>query len=266
MKKLWFVFAAIVLGFAGCAGNPEKDIARDIPRMPQAEPPAFLNPDVAGLFGKADFSARVEIQKGIPGTHPPMLGDLFGHDGSLFFISDGQRSKRGVAGGLSVLWDGPTQTAYLLNEPLQAYAPIRNNNTNGPAEVVAAGEEELGAEHCRKSILTRRVGADVVPVLVVWRGVAQQDFPLRIQMTNTPGAVTLNLTRVRFQAPPADVFALPNGFKKYDSTDAMMAELVRRRTDLLSGRASRKRDRYGNTALEEEEPGETGMPPRRTGY
>src|SRR5262249_3870219 len=155
-------------------------------------------------------------------THPPIVGDLFGHDGSLFFISDGQRGKRGVAGGLSVLWDGATQTAYLLNEPLQAYAPIRNLNTNGPVEIVAAGEEDLGTEHCRKSVLTRHVGADVVPVLAVWRGVAQQDFPLRIQMTNTPGAVTLTLTRVRFQAPPADVFALPNGFKKYDSTDAMM--------------------------------------------
>jgi hypothetical protein len=260
MKHFWFVLGAIAVTLAGCS-SPEKDFTQDVSRVTPADPPAFLNPDVAGLFGKANFSARVEVQKGIPGTRAPMVGQLFGRDGSLLFIADQQQGKAAVASGLSALWDGKTQTAYLLNEPLQGYAPIRNPATNGPAEIVAAGEENLGAEPCRKFILNRRVANDVVPVLVLWRGTAHQDFPLKIQTTNSPGAATLTLTKVQFQAPPAETFALPNGFKRYDSTDAMTAELINRRTDLLSGRAAKKRDRFGNPELGEDE--NPGAPPKR---
>ena len=266
MKKFHLALALLTFVFGGCAGNPDKQFSKDITTITPIEPPTFLNPDVAGLFGKANFSARVEVQKGTAGTRLPQVGQLFGRDGSLFFMADEPRGKRGISTGLSALWDGGTQTAYLLNDPLQGYAPIRNSSTNGPLEIVAAGEEDIGNEHCRKTIMNRRVANDFVPVLVVWRGVAQQDFPLKIQMTNTPGAVTLTFTRVRFEAPPADTFALPNGFKKYESTDAMLSELVRRRTDLLSGRAARKRDRYGDTTVDDENAGPMDQPPRRTGY
>ena len=266
MKKFHLALAVLALVFGGCAGNPDKQFSKDLTTITPIEPPTFLNPDVAGLFGKANFSARVEVQKGVAGTRLPLAGQLFGRDGNLFFTADEPRGKRGISTGLSALWDGATQTAYLLNDPLQGYAPIRNTSTNGPLEIVAAGEEDIGNEHCRKIIMNRRVANDLVPVLVVWRGVAQQDFPLKVQMTNTPGAVTLTFTRVRFEAPPADTFALPNGFKKYESTDAMLSELVRRRTDLLSGRAARKRDRYGDTTVDDENAGPMDQPPRRTGY
>jgi hypothetical protein len=261
MKHVWFFLAVIAITLAGCS-SPEKDFTQEVSRVTPADPPAFLNPDVAGLFGQANFSARVEVQKGMQGTRAPMLGQLFGRDGSLFFIADQQQGKAAVASGLSALWDGKTQTAYLLNEPLQGYAPIRNPATNGPAEIVAAGEENLGTEPCRKFTLNRRVANDTVPILIVWRGTAHQDFPLKIQTTNSPGAATLTLTKVQFQAPPAVMFALPNGFKRYESTDAMTAELINRRTDLLSGRAAKKRDRFGNPAFDDEQGAPTAPPPR----
>jgi hypothetical protein len=266
MKKVHLALALFALVFAGCAGNPDRQFSKDLTSITPIEPPTFLNPDVAGLFGQANFSARVEVQKGVAGTHVPLAGQLFGRDGSLFFTADEPRAKHGISTGVSALWDGATQTAYLLNDPLQGYAPIRNASTNGPLEIVPAGEEDIGNEHCRKIIMNRRVANDLLPVLVVWRGVAQHDFPLKIEMTNTPGAVTLTFTRVRFEAPPADTFALPNGFKKYDSTDAMLSELVRRRTGLLSGRAARRRDRYGDTTVNDENAGPMDRPPPRTGY
>jgi hypothetical protein len=192
-----------------------------------------------------------------------MVGELSGRDGSLFFIADEQRSKRGFSGGLSALWDGPTQTAYLLNEPLQAYAPIRNSGTNGPTQIVLAGEEDIGTEHCRKTILTRTYGSDPVPVLVVWRGLAEQELPIKIQTTNTPSAVTITLSRIRMQAPAVDLFALPNGFKKYDSTDAMIGELMRRRTDALTARSKMKRERYGTPKADDDEDNSTMLKPTR---
>lgn len=247
--KVFQVFGAIILLALAACTSAEKQLTQEISQITPAQPPAFLNADVAGLFGKADFSARVEVQKGVPGTRPPMVGELSGRNGSLFFIED--HGKK-TPGGLSVLWDAPTQTAYLLDEPLQGYAPIRNAITNGPLEVVVAGEENVGPEPCRKSILQRVVGAEMVPVLIVWRGVTQRDLPLKIQMTNSPGAVTLTLSRIRFQTPPADLFALPNGFKRYESTDVMISELLKRRTDLISARSKRQREKYGMPTEEEE--------------
>jgi hypothetical protein len=250
--KVFQIFGAIaVAALLGCT-SAEKELTQEVTRISPVEPPTFLNADVAGLFGKADFSARVEVQKGVPGTRPPMIGELSGRNGSLFFVEDTGRGKRTGVGGLSALWDAPTQTAYLLDEPLQGYAPIRGVSTNGPLEVTVAGQENVGAEPCRKTILQRVVGAEMVPVLIVWSGTAQQDLPLKIQMTNSPGAVTLTLSRIRFQAPPADLFALPNGFKRYESTDAMISELVKRRTDLISARSKRQREKYGMPTEDQE--------------
>jgi hypothetical protein len=90
-------------------------------------------------------------------------------------------------------------------------------------------------------------------VLVVWRSVAQQDFPIKIQTTNTPAAVTITMSRIRFQAPQADLFELPNGFKKYDSTDAMLSELTRRRTDAMAARSKIRREKFGAPPSEDDD-------------
>ena len=249
--QIFIVLATFFIG--GCASGPDGGYGDEATRITPVEPPAFMNAHVAGLFGEANFSARVEVQKGIPGTRPPMVGQLFGRNGSLFFAEAAQRGKDKAGGELSVLWDRATQTAYLLDEPLQGYAPIRNVNTNAALQVTVIGEENVGAEPARKSILQRVVGAELTPVLIVWRGSAQQELPLKIQMTNSPGAVTLTLSRIQFETPPADLFALPNGFKKYESTDAMITELVQRRRDLISARSKKNRERYGLPTEQEEE-------------
>ena len=114
MKVFQMLGALIALTLFGCS-SAEKELTQEVGRITPAEPPTFLNADVAGLFGKADFSARVEVQKGVPGTRPPMVGELSGRNGSLFFIEDAERGKRRTVGGLSALWDAPSQTAYLLD-------------------------------------------------------------------------------------------------------------------------------------------------------
>jgi hypothetical protein len=244
---------AVALVLSGCASDPDRELGKEMARLTPIEPPTFLNGDVAQLFGNATFSARAEIQNGVPGTRPPSVGELSGRDGSLFFIADEQRAKRGISGGLSVLWDAPSRTAYLLNEPLQAFAPLRNSATNGPMEVVQSGEEDVAGERTRKAIVNRRAGAETTATFVVWRAVNKGDLPVRIQSTNNANAVTITLSRIRLEAPPQELFGLPNGFKKYETTDAMLSELVRRRTDALGARARRERGKYGDTRLDEEE-------------
>src|SRR4051812_34324086 len=113
-----FFGMAFAVVLAGCASDSELESSRESGRLAPAQPPTFLNAEFASLFGKANFSARAEVQNGMR----TMMGELSGRDGSLFFISDEQRGARGFGGGLSALWDATTQTGYLLNEPLQGYA------------------------------------------------------------------------------------------------------------------------------------------------
>jgi hypothetical protein len=236
-----FVLITAALFAQGCASDPDRQFRESMLSLPAIEPPAFMTADVAALFGTANFSARVEARKGIAGTHPPMFGELSGSGGSLLFVSEEKRARREMAVGLSALWHAPSQTAYLLNEPLQAYAPMRNSVTNGPTEVSVLGEEEVNGERCRKSVVMRQG----TPVLVVWRALAKQELPVRIQMTNGPAAATLNLSRVRMQAQPPELFALPNGFKAYPSTEALLTELMRRRTEAIDASYRSKRERTG---------------------
>lgn len=254
MTFLKFFVAGVALVFAtGCA-NVDKEFGEEIAKLTPVEPPTFINGEIAEQFGAANFTARVEVHKGIPGTRPPIVGDFFGRNGSLFFASDEQKGKSPMAGGLSAFWDAQSKTAYLLNEPLQAYAPMKNSVPTGPAEARPAGEEMLNGERCRKTVIYHAMGTNAVLTLIVWRSVALQDFPIRIQSTNNAQSLTLNFTRVKFQAPPADLFTLPNGFKSFDSTDAMMSELVRRRTEAMDARSRARLERYGTGKSVDEEP------------
>jgi hypothetical protein len=248
--NLWlgmFAFALI-----GCV-NVDKEFGEEIAKLTPVEPPIFINGDLAEQFGNANFSARVEVHKGIPGTRPPINGDFFGRNGSLYFVSDEQRgAKAGLSGGLSTLWDAPTKTAFLLNDPLQAYAPMKHSATNGPFEAKVVGEEVMNGERCRKTVLYQSIRNETLPTLIVWRSIALNDFPIRLESTNSLQTVTLNFTKVKMQAPQADLFTLPNGFKAFESTDAMMTELVRRRTDALDARARSRRARYGDVKNDED--------------
>lgn len=238
MKKLWLTITIALA--AGCAGDPDAKFARELMKMRAMEPPTFLTGDLALLYGTANFSARAELQRAPSGSRPPLRGELSGLNGKLFFIADEQRLARGMAGGLSAFWDGPAQTGYLLNEPLQGYAPIQAANTNSPLEIAVIGDETLNGEATVKSIASLRVGSELIPQFIVWRSKGHGNLPVLIQTTNRPANLSLSLSRVRLTPPPAELFELPSGFRKYESTDVMMGELIRRqRMQMQGGRHDR---------------------------
>ncbi len=232
---------------AGCVSDPSEEMGKEIKRVRSSEPPTFLSGDLAGIFAGATFAARLEVQRGLPGSQPAITGELSARNGSLYFMSDDQRLMRGMAGGLSVFYDAAAKTSYLLNDPLQAYAPVRNPDVGSSTEATVVGEEELNGERARKSVVNRRVGGELIPQYVVWRSTAQGDLPVRIQTTNMPSLTTFTLSRIRAQAPPAELFALPSGFKKYETTEAMMSELLTRRSSRLEGERRGRKQYWDNS-------------------
>jgi hypothetical protein len=120
--KVFGVWLAVILGLAaGCAGDREdKGLA-----MRRIEPPTFLNGDLAALFGQKTFTARAELSS--RGT--TTIGDLTARNGSLFLR----------AGEVLALWDASQQKAFLLNDPLQAYAPMRQTTNETVVLATEAG-------------------------------------------------------------------------------------------------------------------------------
>lgn len=246
--------AGIIAFLAGCASDPTDQYSRELSRMRSSEPPTFLAGDIASAFSGANFSARVEIQRGAAGMRPPEHGELSGRDGSLYFMADEQRMQRGIAGGMSAFWDASMKTGYLLNDPLQAYAPIRLSQTNAPLEVAAAGEEAINGEATHKFIGSLRVGNELVPRLVIWRSATQGDLPIRVQTTNDPANLTLTLSRVRPGPAPKELFEIPSGFKKYETTEAMMSDLIARRSARMEGERRAKNRMWKSNPDDEDDP------------
>jgi len=219
--KFWvgtMVVAGVTLGFLqGCAHESDRDFTESMAQIRRVEPPTFLTAEVANAFNNATFSAHVEAQRQPTDARPFMTGDLFGRGGNLFFVADEPGKKQKIAGRVSALWDASSRTAYLLNDPLQGYAPI----LNAPGAEVAVSRDAA-------------------------------NFPTRIQGTNGMAAFTLTISKVRPQAPPPELFVLPNGFKAYPSTDALLTELMHRRTEALDARSRLNRDHHLDMKPEDE--------------
>ena len=66
----------------------------------------------------------------------------------------------------------------------------------------------------------------------VWQATDLKNLPLRIVCPSGGLPMTLTLSKVRLEAVPDDLFAPPNSFTKYESSEAMMAELFLRKHNL----------------------------------
>jgi hypothetical protein len=205
--KVFAVWLVLVLGLAtGCAGDRE-DKGLSLRRI---EPPTFLNGDLAALFGQKTFTARAELTS--RGT--TTIGDLTARNGSLFLR----------AGEVLALWDASQQKAFLFNEPLQAYAPMRSSTNEA---VVLATEGGL---------------------------------PTKIQMAEGGRVTILTLTKIRPNVANTEDFGIPAGFKAYATADAMLAELDLRRRDLMSAKEKARAEKYGS-ARAVEDPSKVQPPP-----
>ena len=62
----------------------------------------------------------------------------------------------------------------------------------------------------------------------MWRATDLGGLPLRIACATGGTPLTLNLSKIRRDPPPNDLFLPPDGFTKYPSAEALMLELMAR--------------------------------------
>ena len=204
-------------------------------------PPVFLTGPVALLLtNTTGFSAHLVMKTdSLDPQQKVTSGELFGHQSTLLFAPDpGKTDKKFARGGFSFVWDVATNRGVVLSEALQAYAPVTmnvapTNLTSQPAPSSGnAGQPGEAEEAFIQSSDGSRTGFRVV------RSPELHRFPVFISSLSNLPPFTISFSKVRFQTPPADLFAIPNGFTKYESAEAMMTELVMRQHNLRRDRST----------------------------
>lgn len=202
-------------------------------------PPAFLTGPMAALLTNAQpFSARVVVETNSRSNpHGIRSGTLLGRGSKLLFAMDPAiPAKKGArASSFLFIWDVTESRGYVLSEALQGFAPIATNARCAALsfEPARAAPLKLDGHLCQRFDAIVKMDDGVVAGFRVWRATDLKGFPLRVSSANDPLVPELNFSRVRLEGLPADLFAPPNGFTKYESTQALMVELVARQRNLV---------------------------------
>ena len=144
--------------------------------------------------------------------------------------------KQPPAAGAAFVWDVAGNSGYMLNDPLQAYAPIAANRQFTNITVSAApsnsAPERVAGHPCQPTDVTVAASDGSATVCRAWRATDLKGFPMRITCASNGTLLTLSLSNVRLEALPGDLFRPPNDFTKYNSAQALMNELEARQQDI----------------------------------
>jgi hypothetical protein len=185
------------------------------------------------------FSAHAVLESGAPANGVELAaGELLGRGGKLLFAPGAGKStaKRARAEDFAFIWDAAANQGYVLNDPLQGYAPMSYGrlftNLAASATLNQAAAENVAGHPCQQSEVTVTADDGSASAFRVWRATDLKGLPVRISGASDGTPVTLTLSKVRLEAVPNDLFQPPAGFTKYASAEAMVTELVSRQYNL----------------------------------
>lgn len=199
--------------------------------------PAFLSGPMSVLLTNAGgYSAHVAFTTSPTLGKPDVVaGQLLARDSMLLFAQDKQTTERRArSAGISFIWDVKENHGYMLSEALQGYAPLGFvvRYTNILARPGGSGLERIEGHHCSEEDVTVSSTEGVAAQIQAWRAADLKGIALRIVLTSKPAPGTLNLSKLRPEAPPARIFKPPESFTRYENADLMMSELTVRQHNL----------------------------------
>jgi hypothetical protein len=250
MRKELVVLCLLAGCLAGCksAKNAGPTFHAGDEQMPE-----FLNgPAVALLTNIPGYSAHVATDIVRPyGNQHALSGALLERNGRLVFQPDQveKKKKRPVA-GLIFIWDANLRQGWTLSEALQGYAPVNAGlaATNVQIDSSAGISEVIDNHPCHRYEARITCSDGSVALYKVWQADDLRHFPLRIQSNTGGKPMTLDFSDVLFDPPSQTLFNPPDGFVRYDTSVALMNELIIRDT----------------TVGEDHEPTEYAAPPPRS--
>lgn len=256
----------LIAALAGSCSHPQKPGRGGgaVEGFSVPQPPTLLNGPMALLLTNTHgFRAHAVLESGASAKGVEAIeGELMGRGGKLVFAPGpgGSSGKRSALAGSAFIWDVTSNRGYLLNDPLQAYAPISGNRQFTNIVVGSAMNstvpERVSGHPCQPAEATVAASDGSVTGFRLLRATDLGGLPVRITRASDGSPLTLTLSKVRLEAVPDDLFLPPKGFLKYDSAEALMNELAARQQNL------KRRPTY---QTEEGEPGigEDGRLPTR---
>ncbi len=215
---------------SGCAHSKKgEEHAGPPPVIPAPQAPAFLaGPAVVLLTNVDGFRAHVTLETPSADQERDVVkGELLGHGGKLVFAPDpvpAASSKHAAhLEDTSFIWNVADNSGYILNGPMQSYAPISSSRTytNVVAKPSAQGAEVTVMASDGTSTTYQVLPADL------------KGLPSRITGGGTNAPMVMTLSKVQLHAAlPEDIFQPPTDFTKYPSAEAMMNELAMREQNL----------------------------------
>ncbi len=228
------LLAALVSGCAHSRSAEERAAGFFLPEVP-----VFLSGPMGVLLTNAGgFSSHLSMTTGpAPDSQKPEVisGQLLGRGELLLFAPEPQSlDKRLRSVGLGFIWNVRENSGYMLSETLQGFAPIGFSvrYTNVLATRTASMPERVEGHACTQDEVQVASSEGAVTRVQLWRAIDMKGFPVRIVGGPKPVTQTLTLSKIRLEAPPADLFAPPQGFTRYVTADQMMSELTLRQHNL----------------------------------
>jgi hypothetical protein len=133
---------------------------------------------------------------------------------------------------MSILSHEAKGVSYLIYPGLQSYAELPAADAK-PAEetktkttVTELGKETIDGHPCVKNKVKITDETGKSEEATVWNATDLKNFPIRIEMSDTNGKVTMDLKNVKFQKPDAKLVELPVNFTRYANVQTMMQEGV----------------------------------------
>jgi hypothetical protein len=241
--------AGALLLVAGCARDRSGERQIINPRLP-----VFFGGAASLLLTNGGgYSARITEQVGaVMAPEMQWSGQLLSQGSKLRFEPDakGSADKGQRTAGFSFLWDVAEGSGYIFSETLQGYAPIAPTlrATNVVLRAEPAASQKIEGHPCEAAEATVNRSDGSAIGFQVWRASDLGGLAMKIAAAASSTPLTLSLSRVRLERLPPDVFAVPNGFIKYASLEAMLTELTVRQHNL------RRTERSGGDFGTEVEP------------
>jgi hypothetical protein len=222
----------------GCAHPHEQEAKHEFIGVFTPQLPPFVNGPMAVLLtNTTGFSARTTLKsEAFPGPEHQKTGQLLCRGSKLLFAPDPDESarKQSRAGGFSFLWDTAESQGYLLSEALQGYAPIASKAlvTNLVTGTIQATPRKVAGYQCEPADARVQLSDGSTAILQLWRASDLKGLPVEIMSTGPAAPLTLTFSKIRLEPPPAEMFALPDGFTKYNSPETLADELALRQNNL----------------------------------
>jgi len=218
--------AACFVVLMGCSGPVIED--KEGRLLEYFETPALLDGPMSTLLTNVDgFTAHVELTHG-----KKSMGALVMGRGTrlLFANEEGLKhpSKKKAGNQTYFIWDVATEKGYVVNEPLQGFAPIEAKNKVTEVEVKDDGGvyDKVDGVRCRQSSVTAKLKDGTSSQLTIWRSAEAKNFTMRIKANN--GRTVIQFHDVKFKAPASDVFVPPSGYTQHQNAEMMLDTLVER--------------------------------------